>query len=169
MERQIEYVPLLRQVQEYISTRYAAALTDKQNQLRSYVSKYLKDYGYTVSGMTDEEVTEKLFRDMAEYSVVTPFLDKDNIEEININAWEDMAVTYTNGKIVKIKEHFYSPIHAQDIIKRMLRQSNVKRWKGSEVRRKSKVANCTRSYGKATHSVGNALRYKVSQRQCLAT
>ena len=51
MERQIEYVPLLRQVQEYISTRYAAALTDKQNQLRSYVSKYLKDYGYTVSGM----------------------------------------------------------------------------------------------------------------------
>jgi len=47
----------------------------------------------------------------------------------------------------------------------MLRQSNVKRWKGSEVRRKSKVANCARSYGKATHSVGNALRYKVSQRQ----
>ena len=46
----------------------------------------------------------------------------------------------------------------------MLRQSNVSRWKGSEVRRKSKVANCTRSYGKATHSVGNALRYKVSQR-----
>ena len=125
MERQIEYVPLLRQVQEYISTRYAAALTDKQNQLRSYISKYQKDYGYTVSGMTQEEVTEKLFRDMAEYSVVTPFLDKDNIEEININAWEDMAVTYTNGKIVKIKEHFYSPVHAQDIIKRMLRQSNV--------------------------------------------
>ena len=46
--------------------------------------------------MTSEEVTEKLYRDMAEYSIITPFLGQDNIEEININAWDDVCVSYTN-------------------------------------------------------------------------
>lgn len=127
MERMIEFVPLLRQVQEYISMRYAAALTDKSkhNQLRSYISKYLHDYGYTVADMSQEDVTEKLYREMAEFSIITPFLRQDNVEEININAWDDIAVTYTNGKTMKLKEHFYSPQHAIDIVKRLLHQSNM--------------------------------------------
>ena len=127
MERMIEFVPLLRQVQEYISMRYAAALTDtsKHNQLRSYISKYLHDYGYTVADLSQEDVTEKLYREMAEFSIITPFLRQDNVEEININAWDDIAVTYTNGKTVKLKEHFYSPQHAIDIVKRLLHQSNM--------------------------------------------
>ena len=127
MERMIEFVPLLRQVQEYISMRYAAALTDKSkhNQLRSYISKYLHDYGYTVADLSQEDVTEKLYREMAEFSIITPFLRQDNVEEININAWDDIAVTYTNGKTMKLKEHFYSPQHAIDIVKRLLHQSNM--------------------------------------------
>ena len=127
MERMIEFVPLLKLVQEYISTRYAAALTDqeKHNQLRSYISKYLNDYGYTVSGLTQEEVTEKLYREMAEFSILTPFLHQDNVEEININAWDDVCVTYTNGKLVKLKEHFHSSQHAIDVVKRLLHQSNM--------------------------------------------
>lgn len=127
MERMIEFVPLLRQVQEYISMRYAAALTDKSkhNQLRSYISKYLHDYGYTVADLSQEDVTEKLYREMAEFSIITPFLRQDNVEEININAWDDIAVTYTNGKTLKLKEHFYSPQHAIDIVKRLLHQSNM--------------------------------------------
>ncbi len=127
MERMIEFVPLLRQVQEYISMRYAAALTDKSkhNQLRSYISKYLHDYGYTVADLSQEDVTEKLYREMAEFSIITPFLRQDNVEEININAWDDIAVTYTNGKTVKLKEHFHSPQHAIDIVKRLLHQSNM--------------------------------------------
>jgi len=127
MERMIEFVPLLRQVQEYISMRYAAALTDKSkhNQLRSYISKYLHDYDYTVADLSQEDVTEKLYREMAEFSIITPFLRQDNVEEININAWDDIAVTYTNGKTVKLKEHFYSPQHAIDIAKRLLHQSNM--------------------------------------------
>ena len=107
--------------------RYAAALTDKSkhNQLRSYISKYLHDYGYTVADMSQEDVTEKLYREMAEVSIITPFLRQDNVEEININAWDDIAITYTNGKTVKLKEHFYSPQHAIDIVKRLLHQSNM--------------------------------------------
>ena len=127
MERVIDFVPLLGLVQEFISTRYAAALTnaEKQTQLRSYIDKYLRDYHYGVAGLTQEELVNKLFCEMAEYSVLTPFLGRENVEEINVNAWNDIAITYTNGKIVKLKEHFYSPQHATDIVKRLLHHSGM--------------------------------------------
>ena len=123
----IEFVPLLNLVQQYISGRYSAALTeeDKQNQLRSYIEKYLRDTEYTVEKLSMAQLTDKLYSEMAEYSVLTPFLGKDNIEEINVNAWNDIAVTYTNGKIVKLKEHFFSPDHAVDIVKRLLHHSGM--------------------------------------------
>ena len=123
----IEFVPLLNLVQQYISGRYSAALTeeDKQNQLRTYIEKYLRDTEYTVEKLSMAQLTDKLYSEMAEYSVLTPFLGKDNIEEINVNAWNDIAVTYTNGKIVKLKEHFFSPAHAVDIVKRLLHHSGM--------------------------------------------
>lgn len=127
MKRIIDYVPLLSMVQEHISTYYSAALnnTDKQNQLKSYIEKFLRDYEYEVEGLTTQELIDKLYTDMAEYSILTPFLGKDNIEEININSWEDIAITYTNGKIIKLKEHFFSPQHAVDIVKRLLHHSGM--------------------------------------------
>lgn len=127
MKRIIDYVPLLSMVQEHISTYYSAALnnTDKQNQLKSYIEKFLRDYEYEVEGLATQELIDKLYTDMAEYSILTPFLGKDNIEEININSWEDIAITYTNGKIVKLKEHFISPQHAVDIVKRLLHHSGM--------------------------------------------
>ena len=127
MKRIIDYVPLLSMVQEHISTYYSAALnnTDKQNQLKSYIEKFLRDYEYEVEGLTTQELIDKLYTDMAEYSILTPFLGKENIEEININSWEDIAITYTNGKIVKLKEHFIAPQHAGDIVKRLLHHSGM--------------------------------------------
>ena len=127
MERTIDFVPLLSAVQEFISSRYAAALTqaDKQSQLKSYIEKFLRDYEYSVEGYTIQQLTNKLYSEMAEYSVLTPFLGKDNVEEINVNAWNDIAVTFTNGKIKKLREHFLSPQHATDIVKRLLHHSGM--------------------------------------------
>lgn len=125
MKRQIEFVELLSNVQQYISSRYSAALTNDQSQLSSYIEKYIRDNDYEVEGLTREKLIQKLYSEMAEYSILTPFLGKDNIEEININAWDDIAVTYTNGKIVKLKERFHSPQHAVDIVKRLLHHSGM--------------------------------------------
>ena len=127
MNRQIDFVTLLSMVQEHISSKYAATLTDttKLSQLKSYIEKYLRDTAYSVEGMTDEKLCDKIYSEMAEYSILTPFLGRDNIEEININAWNDIAITYTNGKIEKVKEHFYSPTHATDIVKRLLHHSGM--------------------------------------------
>lgn len=127
MNRQINFVTLLSMVQEHISSKYAATLTDttKLSQLKSYIEKYLRDTAYSVEGMTDEKLCDKIYSEMAEYSILTPFLGRDNVEEININAWNDVAITYTNGKIEKVKEHFYSPTHATDIVKRLLHHSGM--------------------------------------------
>ena len=125
MKRQIDFVELLGNVQQYISSRYSAALTGDQSQLSSYIEKFIRDNDYEVEGLNREKLIQKLFSEMAEYSILTPFLGKDNIEEININAWNDIAVTYTNGKIIKLKEHFFSPSHAVDIVKRLLHHSGM--------------------------------------------
>ena len=98
MENHIDLVPLLRSVQEYISFRYAAALTntDKRSQLKAYIEKYLNDTQYTVGDMTREELIDRLYSEMAEYSILTPYLGAEGVEEINVNSWDDIAVTYTS-------------------------------------------------------------------------
>ena len=67
MQKHIEFVPLLSMVQDHISSRYAAALSDssKLPQLRSYIDKYLLDTGYVVEGLTQTELSNKLYSEMA--------------------------------------------------------------------------------------------------------
>ena len=127
MAKNVTFVTLLQMVQEYISQNYAAALSDKKKlgQLRSYIDKYLNDTGYTVEGFSSDELSRRLYSEMAEYSILTQYLGQDKIEEININGWDDIAITYTNGKIEKAKEHFFSPQHAVDIVKRLLHHSGM--------------------------------------------
>ena len=127
MAKQIEFWTLLRLTQEYISQQYASVLTDKNklNQLKSYIDKYLRDNDYHVENLTTKELIDKLYCEMAEYSVLTPFLGSPDLEEINVNGWDDIALTYLDGSIVKLKDHFHSPQHAVDIIKRLLHHSGM--------------------------------------------
>jgi pilus assembly protein CpaF len=122
-----EFVSLLQSVQEYISKNYAAALTEtaKLPQLKTYVEKYLRDRNIAVAGFTSQELVDKLYCEMAEYSVLTRYLGRDEIEEINVGGWNDIAVTYVDGHIEKAAEHFYSPQHAVDIVKRLLHHSGM--------------------------------------------
>lgn len=125
MDRIIEFVPLLTLIQEHISTNYAAALTDsdKQKQLIPIINKFLYDTGYSVRGMNKDDLAKKLYSEMAEYAVITPFLNRDDVEEINVNAWNNIVITYTDGRMEHLPEHFYSPQNAEDIIKRLLHLS----------------------------------------------
>lgn len=127
MSQSIAFVPLLQAVQEYISQNYAAALSDnaKFPQLKPYIEKYLRDKGYTMEGLSFKELTDKLYCEMAEYSVLTKYLGRDEIEEINVNGWDDIAITYVDGHIEKADEHFYNPQHAVDIVKRLLHHSGM--------------------------------------------
>ena len=127
MAREIDFWTLLKLTQEYISQNYAAALTDKSkiSQLKAYIDKYLRDNDYKVENLTTKELIDKLYREMAEYSILTPYLGSPDLEEININSWDDIALTMLDGSIVKLDDHFHSPQHAVDIIKRLLHHSGM--------------------------------------------
>ena len=127
MSSTTDFWTLLTLTQEHISEHYSAALTDKENlsQLKSYIEKYLRDMNYSVQGYSENELVDKIFCEMAKYSILTQYLGSPNLEEININSWNDIALTYLDGSIVKVKEHFHSPGHAVDIIKRLLHHSGM--------------------------------------------
>lgn len=127
MSQSIDFITLLRLVQEHVSTHYSAALTDKAKlpQLKSYIEKYLRDKDYTVDNRSLQQLTDDLYSEMAEYSILTPYLGSPLLEEININSWNDVALTYLDGSIKKIKEHFFSPQHSVDIVKRLLHHSGM--------------------------------------------
>lgn len=127
MSQAIDFWNLLNLVQQYIAGQYAAVLTDRQKlpQLKAYIEKYLRDMDYIVESLTFDELSRKLYSEMAEYSILTPFLGSPDLEEINVNGWDDIALTYLDGSIVKLQEHFHSPQHAVDIVKRLLHNSGM--------------------------------------------
>lgn len=124
-----EFSGILGKVQEYISSKYASIVTGdderQKEQMKSYIAKYLLDNSLSIEESSSEELVEKLYEEMAEFSFLTRYLFRTNIEEININSWEDIKVTYSNGKILPMKEHFNSPIHAINVIRRLLHKSGM--------------------------------------------
>ncbi len=123
----IDLETLVSYAQSYIVRNYAAALVDRSKtaELKSYIAKFLFDNAYFVDGYSYQELTDRLFAEMAEYSILTKYLSDPNIEEININGWDDVALTYLDGSIVKADEHFFSPSHATDIVKKLLQHSGM--------------------------------------------
>lgn len=120
------FYDLLEEVQNYISETYSQAITDytKQGQVKPYIANFLRSKGKSVPGMTFDELSDALFKEMVEYSFLTDYMTREDIEEINVNSWDDVAITYVDGHIEKVR-HFNSPQHAVDIIKRLLQHSNM--------------------------------------------
>ena len=123
----MELYNLLKQTQRYISEHYSAALIDKtkSTELKAYIGKYLYDTGYTVDGYDRNSLIERLFCEMAEYSILTKYLTDPDVEEININGWDDVAITHLNGYIEKADEYFFNPGHAVDVVKKLLQHSGM--------------------------------------------
>ena len=83
------------------------------------------DHGYLVAGYSDEQLIDRLYSEMVEYSVLTPYLGSAMLDEININSWDDITLSWSDGHMEKLKEHFHSPGHAVDIVKRLLHHSGM--------------------------------------------
>lgn len=124
---QIELSILTSLCQAYIAKNYAASLVDKSKtaELKAYIGKYLYDTEYTVTGYDTKSLVERLYEEMAEYSILTEHLANPDLEEININGWDDVALTHLDGTVEKAVEHFFSPGHAVDIVKKLLGHSGM--------------------------------------------
>ena len=131
-----QFSEVLEEVQSYVSSKYSALVVDGINnigtgneevkaQVKRYIGKYLLDHRLTVADMTQQELIDKLYTEMAEFSFLTKYIFGTGIEEININSWDDIEVQYSSGETVKIDEKFESPDHAINIVRRMLHVSGM--------------------------------------------
>lgn len=120
---------VLKEIQEYLSSKYATMIAnnpaEQKQQITAYIAKYLTDYRLGVEGMDAEELVERLYTEMAEFSFLTQYLFATNIEEININSWKDVKITYSDGRVLPSSEKFNSPEHAVDVVRRLLHKSGM--------------------------------------------
>ena len=125
-----EFQSILSEVQEYISSKYAALLVDARKddvkqQIKFYIQKYLSDNRITANEMSDEELVNRLYVEMAEFSFLTKYIFGSGIEEIDINAWNDIEIYRAGGMKEKLDERFESPQHAINVVRRMLHTSGM--------------------------------------------
>lgn len=124
----ISYDEILEDVQRYFSEHHASTIAgagegDSEKAatlLRELLTQYLVKRKYAVDGMTTEELCAKLYEDMAGYSFLRKWIYMDGVEEVNINAYNDIEVIMNSGRSIKIPDKFSSPQHAIDVIRRML-------------------------------------------------
>ncbi|MCL2697538.1 MAG: CpaF/VirB11 family protein [Oscillospiraceae bacterium] len=125
-----EFGDVLRDVQEYISSKHSTLILDGGNddvkeQVKRYITKYVQDYRIAVAGMTSTELIDTLYTEMAEFGFLTKYIFGTGIEEINLNSWNDIVVHYSDGRVEKINERFDSPHHGINVVRRMLHTSGI--------------------------------------------
>lgn len=125
--KSIEFPRLLEDVQGYMSEKYSSLLeTPKNNkdQLLSYIRQYILEHHLTEEKEIND-LADRLYQEMAEYSFLTPYLNGTNVdwEEININRWDDTKISFSNGSMEVSPQQFFSPTHANNIITKLLRES----------------------------------------------
>lgn len=125
-----DFSTVLKEVQEYISKEFSELITgsdmqDSKEQMKRYIGKYVMDKRIAVKDMSTEKLIDALYTEMAEYGFLTKYIFGKGIEEIDINSWKDIEVQYCDGRNEKLDEHFDSPYHAINVIRRMLHTSGM--------------------------------------------
>ncbi len=127
------YADILKDVQAFMATTYQDILaSDMTKTDKSLVKEYINQYLITQNIRCREchdlnELVDKLYKDMAEFSFITDWLDNAGeykLEEININSWDDIEII-ADGTKFKSNEKFNDPQHAVDVVRRMLQVSNT--------------------------------------------
>ena len=126
-----DFQAVLKQVQRHMAQYHANLLkeSNKKNiteQLRASIKKYLVREHMVANDCSLDETVDWIMREMTSFSVLDPYLDvkRTDIEEININAWNDVKVHFSDGSVKSI-EHFFSPEHCENIVRRLLSREST--------------------------------------------
>ena len=126
-EKGMPFNEVLEQVQSFLSGNYAGLIIDDSEdakaQMKRRIARFIQEKRMAVDGMTQDELVDALYTEMAEYGFLTKYIFADGIEEIDVNSWRDIEIQYSDGRTVKLDEHFDSPEHAANVVRRMLQNS----------------------------------------------
>lgn len=130
-QKVLSFSEVFNHTQNFMFQKYKELISGdaekSKNQLEAYTKQYLTEQGYEVEGYSFDELVDKLIDEMTGFSFLSQYLDfriKD-VEEININSWDDVKVTFNDGRVEPAIGSFYSPKHAENVVRRLLRKSGI--------------------------------------------
>lgn len=90
--------------------------------LKNMIVQYLQRDNIVCTECTNfGELTQRLFEDMAGFGFLTPYIYDPDVEEININSWNDIEIIDGSGeKFRKLDTAFQDPQQCIDIVKKMI-------------------------------------------------
>lgn len=125
-EQKSTYETVLEQVRAYISGNHSDELVQSitertaSESVKRLIAEYIGQNNLCVDGLNMEQLTERLYGDMAGFGFLDKYIADDEIEEINGNSWRDIEIVTRTGWR-KLSEHFLSPKQAEDTIRKMVR------------------------------------------------
>ena len=120
------YETLLEQVRATVSKDHAETLAhsitekDASDTVKRLIGEYVGSNQHHISGLSMQELAEKLYGDMAGFGFLDKYITDPDVEEINGNSWRDIEIV-THSGWRKIPERFLSPQHAADTLRKMVR------------------------------------------------
>ncbi len=119
-----EYRELLEKVRQKMVSSFSRAVGSfdsaaEENKIRDIIRSVIRE---TVGMDPTEALVARIFNDTARYGRLTEWLERDDIEEINVNAWDNTVIHFTDGRTEMRKDMFLSPEQAEDVIRKLLRE-----------------------------------------------
>jgi pilus assembly protein CpaF len=120
------YEAILEQVRADISKDHAETLarsvTEKSasEAVKRLIGEYVTAHQLRVGGMSAQALADRLYGDMAGFGFLDKYISDPDIEEIDGNSWRDIEIVTRSGWH-KVPEHFLSPQHAEDTLRKMVR------------------------------------------------
>ena len=90
-----DFADVLREIQGYLSKEYSDLVAadgseEVKTQIRRFAGKYIQEHRISVKGMSTDELLDAVYSEMAEFGFLTRYIYGEGIEEIDINAWDDV-------------------------------------------------------------------------------
>ena len=127
----LEYREALTLVRDVMNSNHtselAAILEDSAaaHYVKFLIARYIREFEINVNGMENlSDLVNAIYDSMAGFDFLTEYIYRDDVEEINGNAWDDIEIVTKSGWS-KIAKHFASPAQCQDIVKKMMQLGGV--------------------------------------------
>jgi pilus assembly protein CpaF len=111
---------ILNSFQEVTGSR-----VDKKDFLKNIIRDEIKKRRPAITSLEEGALVERIYKEAVEFSFLSYYLDDTDVEEISINGFDDVKITRSDGRKVPAGETFLDAKHCRDIIRKLLRHSNM--------------------------------------------
>ncbi|WP_283606941.1 hypothetical protein [Faecalispora anaeroviscerum] len=108
-----DYIQILQQLKEKQGKIFWQ--TERKEAKITAIKQYLQDENLSFSSWSLDEISEKLYNDIFEKSILTAPLDDIWVKRILITSWNKVTVVFINDQKIEIDE-FYSSEHARETL-----------------------------------------------------